>query len=406
MDVFRYRACSDTGKIVTGQERAENQSEILDRLSARNLHPIRISRLGEKKTAPTVEEVIARYLPIPRRRLADLFDHLATLLDAGIPIVDVLRSVSEQESNLRVREAMKAVCRRVENGSTLHEAMAAAPSVFDLTCIQVVRAGEHSGKLVQVLIRLSQTIEFDLQVRRRFKEATRYPKIVIGILFFASALLLAFVVPRFATLFAKANVELPLVTRGLIAAGGLVKVYWPLVLFLLLLAYVVFQLLQSSREVSHHLDRFRTRIPIWGAMQLKIEMSRSFKILSLLIESGVDILSVFQLASGITRNRLLSSAFLRIREQLERGESLGRALQDIPLFPKTARQLIILGERAGTLDQSLDKISQMYERETATVLKRLNSMIEPILILGIGGVVIFFALAIFLPMWDLIKVIR
>ena len=406
MVVFRYRACDDTGKIITGRERAENRSEILDRLSARHLHPIEISRFGERKAAPSVEEIIARYLPIPRQRLADLFDQMATLLDAGLPITEVLQSLTDQESNLRIRHAMKTVQRRVENGSPLHEAMAAAPSVFDETCVQVVRAGEYSGQLVQVLIRLSQTIEFDMQVRRRFKEATRYPKIVVGILFLASALLLTFVVPRFASLFSKANVELPLMTKGLMASGDLVRAYWPLVVFLMLLVYVVLQFLQTSREMSHQLDRFRTSIPVFGTLRMKIEMSRSFKILSLLIESGVDILSVFQLASRITRNHLLSSAFLRIREQLERGESVARSLQDMPLFPKAARQMIILGERAGTLDTSLDKISRMYERETAASLKRLNSMIEPILILGIGGMVVFFALAIFLPMWDLIKVIR
>ena len=406
MAVFRYRACDDSGAMTSGQESADSRSEVLAMLMNQHLHPIEVKPVEADAPPPTVEETLARFLPVPRQGVADLFDQLATLLDAGIPIIEALRGVTEQESNLRIREAMKRVCRRVEDGMPLYSAMASVSAVFDETCVRVVKAGEQSGKLVPVLIRLSQTIEFDLTIRKKFKEATRYPKMVVGTLILTAGLLLTFVVPRYANLFAKAEVDLPISTYILVVVGDVVGEYWMPMVCAVLLLYAVNRLVLRDKGLSTHLDSLRMRIPIWGVLQLKIEMSRSFKILSLLIESGVNILNAFQLVSGITRNGLLTKAYLRVRDRLEHGESVATALQDIPLFPKAARQMIVLGERAGRLDESLDKISQMYERDTTASIKRMTSMVEPALIVGIGGIVIIFALSIFLPMWDLIKVVR
>jgi len=406
LPLYRFRACDDSGVIQTGEESADSEAQIFELISSRQLHPIRVTRVDFGSKTVSIEEVIARYLPIPRQRIADFFDQLATLLDSGISIVDALRGIADQESNFRIHEALKRICRTVESGSPLYSAMEAEPHVFDETCVRVVQAGEHSGKLVQVLIRLSQTMEFDIQVRRKFREATRYPKMVLSALFVTAGLLLAFVVPRFASLFGKAGVQLPFATQMLIDSGSLVKGYWPLMLFFFLFFYVAWRTVTRNRELAHFLDEWRMKIPVLGPLRFKIDMSRSFKILALLIESGVNILQVFDLIAGVTRNRLLSSSFLKIREQLERGESVSKAFQDIPLFPKTARQMLILGERAGRIDESLDKISQMYERDADSAIKRLNSLVEPILIVGIGCLVILFALAIFLPMWDLIKVVK
>lgn len=406
MAVYRYRACDDTGNVTSGELTTHSREEVLRGLEEQRLYPIHIEKVDSSTIPISVEEAIVHYFPVPRQRIANLLDQMATLLDAGIPIVDILYGIEEQESNARIREAIKKVRVQVENGAPLYAAMESCLGVFDETCVRAIQAGEQSGKLVPVLIRLSQTIEFDLQVRHRFAEATRYPKIVLTALLIAAGFLLSFVVPRFASLFARANVELPLATKVLIGLGTGVQQYWPLLLCLGLLGYVVLHLLRMNQDSAPKLERLRMKIPIWGDLKLKVEMSRTLNVLAMLIESGVNILNVFQLAAGMTKNYSLATAFLKIRNRLEHGESLSQSIGELALFPKAARQMIILGEKAGRLDESFEKISKLYEKEASDLIKRIHSMIEPFMILCIGILVIVFALAIFLPMWDLMKVVR
>ncbi|RJP35197.1 MAG: type II secretion system F family protein [Candidatus Omnitrophota bacterium] len=406
MPVFHYRASNAQGTVIEGKEFAENMDQILQLLADRNLHPIQVLSPDAQRRIPTIEELLSRKLPVSRRQIAIFFDQLAMMLNSGISIVDALKSLEEQRISLRLKEALVKIRENVEQGVPLHLAMRECGDLFDEASIRVVESGEQSGQLDVSLVRLTEMIEFDLEIRKKFKEATRYPKIVIGTLVLAVGILITAVIPRFSNLFDRANIDLPILTKILLNSHTLFIGNWAVLVAFLILLYVLKHLIQRDKKLSVEYDRWKTKIPFVGGLNIKIEMSRIFKIQAMLIESGVDILTALKLAAGIAQNRLVAAAFLQVREKLEEGNSLASSLDSIPLFPSMARRMIILGEKTGRLSESLTKVSNMYERQTTATIKQISGLIEPMLIIVIGCVIIMFALGIFLPMWDLVKVIR
>ncbi len=406
MPIYHYRACNDQGTMIDGKEFAEDMDHFLQFLEERKLHPIHVTAPETEEAVPTVEEVLSKKLPVPKQQIAVVFDQLAMMLDSGLSIVEALQSLEEQKFNLRLKNALTKIRKQVEEGIPLHLAIRDCSDVFDEASIRVVEAGEQTGQLDVALIRLTEMIEFDIEIRKKFKEATRYPKIVVGTLCIAIGILITVVIPRFSTLFTRANIDLPILTKVLLFLQAFLTQNWPLLLFFLLLLYIVHRMIHKDPNASEKYEHWKMKIPLWGGLTIKIELSRIFRILAMLIESGVDILSSLKLASCVTQNKVVTKAFLEVRENLEEGNSLASSVENIPLFPSMARRILILGEKTGRLSESFEKVSKIYERQTTGTIKKISSMLEPVLIISIGLVIIIFALGIFLPMWDLIKVIR
>jgi MSHA biogenesis protein MshG len=405
MPTFYYRACDRYGNVTEGKEKGETEAQVIRLIESRELRLIRIDR-KIRNPIPSLEEAISQRLPVARQQLAFLFDQLGMMLSAGISIGESLQSVEEQASNLRLRKCIKQIGKRVQEGIPLHTAMMDHTDIFDETIIRVVEVGEHTGQLDVSLFRLAEMIEFDLSVQQRFKEATRYPKLVVVTLVLAGLLMINVVIPKFARLFTQSNMELPITTKILLGFYSVFNQNWPLLLFLCLMGYVALHFLQKNLLFAEQLESLRHKVPVLGELRLKIELNRIFRILSLLIDSGVDLLKSLKLVSQITQSPLLKRMLLTLRDELDGGESLPMALGKVTFIPRMAKRMLSIGEKTGRLSDSLNKISEIYERETSITIRKMSSLLEPILIVFIGMIVIVFALGIFLPMWDLIKVVK
>ncbi len=406
MATFFYRACDDQGNVKEGRLSADSKQEVLNHLEERHLHPIHIESLEPKGKRKKIEHFIIRSMPISKRKIAFFFDQLSLMMSSGVTFVEALQTIRDQTDDRRLKDVLMDICEKVEKGLQFHVALEDHPTVFDEVTIRLVEAGERSGKMEATLFRIAGMIEFDIKIKQRLRDATRYPKIVIGILFVAVALLVSLVIPKFSEMFIKAEVALPIVTQLLIFGYQSLLNYWPLILFMMLLLYLIYYVLQQDTRFVYMVERLKIRMPYTSSIVLKIELSRVFRMLSILLDSGIDILNAIELITKITQNKVLALGFRDMKNKLEQGISLPESLNAIPYLPKIARRMIILGDKSGYLSKNLVKLSEIYEKQTQLSIKSVSSMLEPILIVFIGILVLVFALGIFLPMWDLIKVVK
>lgn len=406
MPDYVYRACDTHGKITEGRDNAESTQLVEERIRRQSLFPISIQEYGKQSNSPTVEEYLSRMFKVPKAQLIFFYDQLASLIESGMSIHEALQTLEEQVSNKRLMFALRDIREKVEGGTPFHAALEDHKNIFGIMAVRVVDSGEKTGKLELCIAHLAEMLEFEQEVISKFRDATRYPKFVVGAIIIASGILLTVVLPNFMQLFQRAGVELPWMTQLLFIAQTILMNGWGFILLGGIFCYTLFQMASRDATIIIAFEKLKLKIPFWGDLELKIEMSRIFKMLAVMLESGVDILTSLDMASKISRHHLVANAFLDVKKQLEEGDSITNALKNVYLFPKMSRRMIMLGDRSGQLGETLEKISEIYEKQTSEHLKKLSNYIEPLLIVSIGVIIVIFAMGIFLPMWDLIKVLR
>ena len=284
--------------------------------------------------------------------------------------------------------------------------MAKHPDAFSLIYINMIRAGETSGRLGESLDRFVTLADRELSTRQRFNEATRYPKIVIFSVVIAFAILIAFVFPRFAATFAQFNMPLPLPTRMMIGINKLFQTYWYLVLGGLLGISIFVKRYLKTENGRYFWDKVKIRLPVLGQLFLKIGLSRFTNTFGMLNQSGIPILQALEITSTTVDNVLLSQSIESVQQKVREGSSLTDALKESKRFTPLVIQMISVGESSGTLDEMLTRVTDYYDVEVDNALKKLPTYIEPILTLFLGGVVLLLALAVFLPWWNMASLFK
>lgn len=406
MPAFAFRASNADGRIIEGERNSPSSYRLQQELTREGLFPIEIEAKSGGDGTQAVEDVLSDWLPVPRKSLANLYDEIATLLEAGLPILEALKIVLPQTKPRKLATALADILSDVEEGIPVNVAMARHPELFDETSIRMIEAGEFSGSLDRAMRRVVEMIEFDLEIQGRIKAATRYPKLVLSTLLIGLLVILLVVMPKFITLFNSAGAELPLITQALLAVQHLMTGGWPILLALALVLYATYAFLRSHKSGDRLLQTLIHRIPLVGSLRLKIEMSRVFHILGMMLECGVEILASIQLAARITDHITLSEAMHRFHKRLEAGDSISDAISEDPFFPPLVQRMIIIGDKTGRLGDTITKLSHVYEKQSQSSIKRFSEGIEPFLIAIIAFFVLIFAMAIFLPMWDLVKVVN
>jgi MSHA biogenesis protein MshG len=301
---------------------------------------------------------------------------------------------------------LEEVRKQIEGGSTLHGAMSKYPEVFSKIYINMVRAGETSGMLGESLDRFVTLSDREMRTRQRVKEATRYPKIVAISLMIAFAVLIAFVIPRFAQVFAQFKTPLPLPTRVMIGINDLFQTYWFLILAIVLGIPTVLKRYLQTEKGKYFWDRLKMRIPVFGSLFLKIALSRFAYTFSMLNQSGIPILQTLEITSTTTNNMTLSKSIEEISRKVKEGSNLSDAMRETGMFTSLIIQMVSVGESSGTLDSMLMRIIEYYDIEVDNTIKRISTYIEPFLTLFLGVAVLLMALAIFLPWWNMAKLFR
>ncbi|WP_332862010.1 type II secretion system F family protein [Janthinobacterium svalbardensis] len=406
MPFFSYKARNASGELLTGVMEGADSGAVADQLFSNGATPVEI--LVTKKAATTGAD-IGWWQRLTEKKVSSmdvqLFSRqLYTLLKAGVPIMRGLAGLQESAISPAFGRIIKDVRESLDAGRELSAAMARHPAVFTPFYLSMVRVGEMTGRLDEVFLRLFDHLEFDRDMRARVKSATRYPSFVIAAMLVAMVIVNMFVIPQFVKVFASFNAELPLMTRILIGTSAFMVAYWPVLLVLTIAAIAAFRAWLRTVPGRYTWDRYKLRFPIAGKIILKGTMARFARSFALSSTSGVPIVQALTVVSQTVDNAYLCARVEQMRDGVERGDSILRTSVAAGVFTPVVLQMIAVGEESGSLDELMDEIAQMYEREVDYELKTLSAQIEPILITFLGAMVLVLALGIFLPVWDLGKV--
>jgi type II secretory pathway component PulF len=367
--------------------------------------PISVEKAGEASQF-NLSDWLNRFKKVRLEEIVVLSQQISTLYKAGLPLLTGLSNLKNQIENKTLQKVLDRVCRDIEAGNPLFASLAKHPGVFSTIYINMIRAGETSGRLGESLDRFITLAERELKTREKLREATRYPKIVIFSVAVAFVVLIVFVIPRFATTFAQFNAPLPLPTRVMILINNIFQTYWYLVLGGLLGIFIFTKRYLQTANGRHLWDKVKIRIPVLGPLFLKIGLSRFSNTFGMLNQSGIPILQALEITSSTVDNVPLSQSIERVRQKVREGSSLTEALKESGKFTPLVVQMISIGESSGTLDEMLIRVTDYYDIEVDNAMKKLPTYIEPALTLVLGGVVLLLALAVFLPWWNMASLFR
>ncbi len=338
---------------------------------------------------------------VTRTELLLFSRQMHALLKAGVPIVRALTGLQESATN----QAFKAVVGRVreglESGRDLSTSLQREVPVFSAFYVSMVRTGEMTGKLEEVFWELFRHLEFDNYIRDQVRSALRYPTFVVVAMAVALVVISIFVIPTFAKVFEGFNAELPLVTKVIIGFSNFMVAAWPIMVGAVIAAVLRFRSFVNMPRGRFAWDRFKLRIPIAGKIVLKATLSRLARSFSLAYRSGVAVVPALSLVAQVVDNDFVAQRVNRMREGVERGDSVLRTATASGIFTPLVLQMITVGEETGALDELMQEVADMYQNEVEYELKTLGAQIEPILIVSLGVLVLILALGVFLPMWDL-----
>jgi MSHA biogenesis protein MshG len=402
--LFAYKGRNARGELMQGVLEAADSGAVADQLFSTGVTPIEINvttavaKQGEDKLWERLTEKKVTSMDV------QLFSRqMYTLLKSGVPIMRGLAGLQESAISKSFGRVIKDLRESLDSGRELSAAMRRHPDVFSAFYLSMVRVGEMTGRLEEVFLRLFDHMEFDRDMRERVKTALRYPSFVIIAMVIAMIVVNIFVIPAFAKVFESFHAELPLMTRILLATSGFMQDYWGLLLAAALAAFFGFRAWVKTTKGRYEWDRIKLRIPIAGKIIHKATMARFARSFSLSARSGVPIVQALTVVAQTVDNAYLTSRVEQMRDGVERGESILRTAMTAAVFTPVVLQMIAVGEESGSLDDLMDEIAGMYEREVDYELKTLASQIEPILITFLGVMVLVLALGIFLPIWDLGK---
>jgi len=405
MTLFQYKARDKMGQIVSGTMNASDVNAVGQELARMGHFPVNIHT---ESTAPKEKkkDFLQRFQKVTTKDLVLFTRQMATLFHAGIPLLGILAALKEQIKNPKFKDVIFQVQMDIEGGLSLSEGMQKHPDVFSELFISMIEAGEAGGVMDEILKRLADLMEKQANNEAKVKSALQYPKMVVTAMVFAISILMWKVVPTFITMFEKAKLELPLATRMLIAFNNAFTHYWYYVLAGVVLLYIAFKKYTATETGRRQWDYFLIKMPIMGPIMLKSSMAKFSRILGTLQMGGVPILDILTVTSKVVDNVVIAKIILDLRTSVQDGMGLAAPLKMSGFVPPLVTQMIAAGETSGALDDMMIKVADYYDEEVDRAVKSLSAMIEPILLVFMGATVLFLALAIFLPMWDLTQMAR
>jgi MSHA biogenesis protein MshG len=403
MPSFAYSARDMRGQLLEGIVEGASASAVADQLIGGGMTPLKIAASAETaERAPSVKFSWGKTTKVQHDDLLMFSRQLHSLLKAGIPITRALSGLQESAS-----EAMGNVIRQVreslESGIELSTSMARQTGVFNHFYIAMIRVGELTGRLDEVFMRLFHHLEFEKLMRDQVKTALRYPTFVVLVMAVAIAVINIFVIPAFQKVFDGFGAELPIVTRILIAFSKFMVAGWPYMLVGIITGTFAFTSWTKTESGRHTWDRTKLRLPIAGKIARKATLARFARSFALALKSGVPVVQAMNVVSATVENAYFARAIDKMREGVERGDSMLRTAAASGIFTPVVLQMIAVGEESGTLDEMLTEVADFYQQDVEYELKSLSAQIEPILIIFLGVLVLILALGVFLPVWDLGK---
>jgi MSHA biogenesis protein MshG len=406
MPFFAYKGRNARGELMQGVLEALDAGAVADQLFGTGVTPVEI--VVTRKTSAGSGGIGEAWRSLREKKVTSidvqLFSRqMHTLLKSGVPIMRGLTGLQESATSPAFGRVIKDLRESLDAGRELSAAMRRHPECFSNFYLSMVRVGEMTGRLEEVFLRLFDHLEFDRDMRDRVKSALRYPSFVMIAMVAAMMVVNLFVIPAFAKVFQSMHATLPLMTRILMATSRFTVDYWPLLLGATVGGILAFRSWAATPAGRYSWDKRKLAFPIAGKIMLKATMARFARSFALSMRSGVPVVQALTVVAQTADNAYLAARIEQMRDGVERGESILRTSTAANVFTPIVLQMIAVGEETGSLDDLMDEIALMYEREVDYELKTLSSQIEPILITFLGVMVLVMALGIFLPIWDLGK---
>ena len=406
MPTFSYQAFNESGATISGSMEAESLDAASTLLVDNGLIPIKIKPRTAAEPAAMLRYLFKWVRPVKMPELILFTKQFRTMVRAGIPIMSLLKTLESQTENTALKKVILGMSHDITQGSSLHEAFRKHPDIFSALYCSMVRAGEASDALPEVLDRLIYIMEHEYKIRSEIRSALQYPALVLVFLIVAFFVLLTYVIPKFSTIFLKSGLELPLLTRICILIYDLMVNYWYMVLIVVvaLVAAVTGYLKTNEGRLTR--DKLLLNLPLLGPLFLKAAMARFAGIFSILQSSGVGVMDSIHILAETVHNEAIAQELEDLLDRLEEGRGIAAPLRQSRYFTPIVINMTAIGEETGNLEEMLDEIAAHYDWELTYAVKRFNDSLGPILIVGMAAVIGFFALAIYMPMWDLSRVVQ
>jgi type IV pilus assembly protein PilC len=401
-DTYNYEVRDQSGKTISGSIVADSQALVLERLKEQGMVPVKVAL--QKKVNLKMEFNVRTKVKL--KDLAIFSRQFSTMVSSGLPMLRALATLENQTSSKALSVAVSEVRQDVERGSSLSASMAKHPKVFNNLYVAMVKSGETGGVLDAVLDRLAGNLEREVSLRGRIKSAMTYPIVVLGFVTLIMMAMLLFIVPQFKSIYAELHGTLPLPTRILLAVSDAVRTKLPFVLVAIAVIVFLFKRWKKTDKGRHAVDKFKLKAPIFGPLFQKTALSRFSRTLSVMSKSGVPIIQALDVVAETVNNAVMSEAVRDVQESVKQGESLAKPLSRHEVFPGMVVQMLTVGEETGALDTMLEKIAQFYDDEVTAAVDSLTSILEPVMIAVVGGAVGLAVIALYMPMFNIINLIK
>lgn len=403
MPTYIYKARDTSGKLVKGIMEAIGREELVEKLHKMGFMATRVK---EALPGVNIESIFGKVKRISTEDMIVFNVQLSNMINAGISILASLDTLQKQVENKKLKEIIGDISREIESGDSFSQALSRHPATFSRLFVNMVKAGEASGKLDIVLTRFSEFVEHQADLREKVKGALFYPAILLCAGITVTLFIVTFIIPQFAEIFIKTGISLPVPTLILYKIGMLIKHFWYLLGLLAIAVFIAVRRYVRTDKGRLNFDRFKLKLPIFGPLFRKSAISRFSRTLGTLVASGVPILESLGITKEVVDNEVMARVVENTRNCVEKGEKIAESLKISEEFPPAAVQMISVGEESGALDVMLNKISDFYDMSIGYTIKKLTAIIEPLFLLIMGGMVGFIMVSMLLPIFDMMKILR
>ncbi len=403
MALYSYRARDGMGKIVHGSMEASTKAELIDKLQKMGYMTTNVK---ETVGGRDLNSMFERFRRIKSDDMLMFYIQLSNMINAGITILMSLSALSKQTENKALKQAIGSVSRQVESGSSLSQAFSTQPRIFTKLFINMIKAGEASGNLDNVLMRYATFFENQEDLKQKIKGALFYPIILLCAGIAVTLFIVTFIIPQFADVYIKANIKLPIPTLIVYNAGKFIKHYWYILLVSIAAIFIAVRYYISTEKGRFLYDRLKLDLPIIGPLYRKVVMTRFSRTMATLLGSGVPVLQSLDITREIVDNMVLAGTITNIRGYVEKGERMSEPMRISEEFPPDIVQMVSVGEETGNMDGMLNKTADYYDMSVNYAVKKLTTVIEPLFLVILGTMVGFIMASMLMPIFDMVKTLK
>jgi len=402
---FEYAVRDRSGNVATGRIDAESAAQVATKLKSMGYAPLKISQV-ETRGLKTEIKIPGFGGKVTLKDIAVFARQFATMINSGLSLLRALNIAEEQTPNKVLAEVLGQVRSEVEAGAALSDAMSKHTNVFPPLMVNMTRAGEVGGFLDQVMVQIAENYETEVRLRGKIKSAMTYPVVVFVMAILGVTGMLIFIVPVFAQMFQSLGGELPLPTQVLVLLSNLLRTFAPVLVVALIAFAFVWRRVKHNPRVREFLDPLKLKMPVFGPLAQKIAVSRFTRNLGTMVHAGVPILRSLDIVADTSGNTVVAHAVRDVEESVRQGESLAKPLERHPVFPPMVVQMLSVGEDTGQLDSMLHKIADFYDQEVEATTEALTSLIEPLMIAVLGGLIGSMIIALYMPIFKVFDLIK